>query len=119
MIIAKEKLFLKPQRQLQDICRLIEKAVKDGRGIDEMERELFAQLLELGRTLLQASARGTGFRPGFSGGFLRGFGKSGLATPSACQPCTQAQPVHYLRISAKPPSGRVDARRRSHGEVQS
>lgn len=62
MIIAHEKLFLKSQTQLQEICRLVERAVEDGRRIDEMERELFAQLLEVGRTLLQAfvAAQGNG-----------------------------------------------------------
>lgn len=62
MIITHEKLFLKSQSQLQEICRLVERAVGDGRRIDEMERELFSQLLEVGRTLLQAfvAAQGNG-----------------------------------------------------------
>lgn len=62
MIIAQEKLFLKSQQQLQEICRFVEKAVKEGRRIDETERELFSQLLEVGRTLLQAfiAAHGDG-----------------------------------------------------------
>lgn len=54
MIIAQERLFLKSQGQLQQICRFVEKAVKDTWRIDQVERELFTQLLEVGRTLLQA-----------------------------------------------------------------
>lgn len=62
MIIAHEELLLKSQQQLQEICRFIEKAVQDGLRIDQTERELFSQLLEMGRTLLRAfvAAQGDG-----------------------------------------------------------
>ncbi len=53
MIISQEKAFLKAQSQLQRICRLVEKAVSDGQRIDEVERELFSQLLAVGLTLME------------------------------------------------------------------
>lgn len=53
MIFTKEQLFLKAQSQLLEITRLVDQAVENGQRIDEMERELFAQLLTVGRTLLE------------------------------------------------------------------
>jgi hypothetical protein len=62
MIITQEKAFLKAQTQLQRICRLVEQAATDGQRIDELERELFSQLLAVGLTLLEAfvAAQGDG-----------------------------------------------------------
>jgi hypothetical protein len=62
MIIAQEQAFLKAQTQLQAICRLVETAAADGQRIDEVERALFAQLLAVGLTLIQAfvGAQGDG-----------------------------------------------------------
>lgn len=54
MIFTKEQLFLKAQTQLADIIRLVEQTIDKGQRIDEMERALFAELLEVGRTLLEA-----------------------------------------------------------------
>ena len=54
MIFTKEQLFLKAQTQLADIIRLVERTIDKGQRIDEMERALFAELLEVGRTLLEA-----------------------------------------------------------------
>src|SRR6185312_7605632 len=54
MIISQERAFLKAQTQLQAICRFVEQAASDGQRIDEAERELFAELLAVGRTLLES-----------------------------------------------------------------
>ena len=62
MIVSQEKAFLKAQAQLQKMCGFVEQAVKDEQRIDEVERELFSQLLAVGLTLLQAfvAAQGDG-----------------------------------------------------------
>lgn len=54
MIFTKEQLFLKAQTQLADIIRLVEQTIDKGQRIDEMERLLFAEVLEVARTLLEA-----------------------------------------------------------------
>jgi hypothetical protein len=54
MIISQERAFLKAQTQLRAICRFVERAANDGQRIDQTERELFAKLLAVGRTLLEA-----------------------------------------------------------------
>jgi hypothetical protein len=62
MIITQEKAFLKAQSQLQGICRFVEKAARDEQRIDQVERELFSQLLAVGLTLIEAfvAAQGDG-----------------------------------------------------------
>ena len=62
MIMTKERLFLKAQNQLRGIIRLVEQAVEKGRRIDETERELFAELMSVGRTMLEGfvAAHGDG-----------------------------------------------------------
>lgn len=62
MIIAQEQAFLKAQTELDQMCRLVEMTAADGQRIDEVERALFARLLALGRTLLEAfvAAQGDG-----------------------------------------------------------
>lgn len=62
MIISQEKAFLKAQAQLEKICRFVEQAAGEGRRIDQAERELFSELLAVGRTLLEAfvAAQGNG-----------------------------------------------------------
>ena len=62
MIMTKEQLFLKAQSQVAEMLRLVERAVERGERIDEVERELFAQLLTVGRTCLEAfvAAQGDG-----------------------------------------------------------
>jgi hypothetical protein len=54
MIMSQERSFLKAQTQLKAMCDLMVEAGKEQRRIDEVERDLFAQLLSLGQTLLQA-----------------------------------------------------------------
>jgi len=62
MIMTKEKLFLKAHSQLTEIVRLVERAVNQQQRMDEVERDLFAQLLTVGQTLLEAfvAAQGDG-----------------------------------------------------------
>jgi len=62
MIISQEEAFLKSRKQLQAMCRFVEQAAEEGQRIDEVERELFTQLLAVGHTLLQAfvAAQGDG-----------------------------------------------------------
>lgn len=54
MIISQEKAFLKAQAQLKAICCFVEQSAADGQRIDQVERELFARLLAVGLTLLEA-----------------------------------------------------------------
>jgi hypothetical protein len=62
MIISQEKAFLKAQTQLEAMCSFIERSANDGQRIDQVERELFSQLLAVGLTLLEAfvAAQGDG-----------------------------------------------------------
>lgn len=60
MIMAQEQAFLKAQQQLQAIEAFVEQAADNGRRIDQVERELFGQLLEIGRTLLTAFVASNG-----------------------------------------------------------
>jgi hypothetical protein len=52
MIMAQEQAILKAQAQLKAMLALVEEAGADGWRVDQLERELFAQLLRLGHTLL-------------------------------------------------------------------
>jgi len=54
MIMAQEQALLKAREQLAELEKLVEDAADDGRRIDSVERELFAGLLQLGLSLLQA-----------------------------------------------------------------
>jgi hypothetical protein len=54
MIVAQEQAFLKAHAQLSQLCGDVERAAGDGRRIDQVERDLFGRLLELGHTLLTA-----------------------------------------------------------------
>lgn len=60
MIVSQEQAFLNAQAQLENICRYVQQAADSGERIDRVERELFAQLLELGLTLLRAFVDGQG-----------------------------------------------------------
>lgn len=62
MIMSQERAFLKAQEQLNTLKGYVEGAAGAGRRIDEVERELFGRLLDLGRTLLEAfvAAQGDG-----------------------------------------------------------
>lgn len=54
MIMAQEQAMLKSCQQLETLWELVDRSHEEGRRIDEVERELFAQLLSLGHTLLGA-----------------------------------------------------------------
>ncbi len=62
MIMSQEQAFLKAQQQFQAIEALVEGAAEEGQRIDQVEREVFGQLLALGKTLLAAfvNAQGDG-----------------------------------------------------------
>jgi len=60
MIVSQERAFLNAQARLEAIRRYVEQARESGERIDRVERELFAQLLELGLTLLRAFVDGQG-----------------------------------------------------------
>lgn len=60
MIVAQEQAFLKAQRQFQALEGFVEQAGQRGGRIDQVERELFGELLNLGRTLLAAFVAGQG-----------------------------------------------------------
>lgn len=52
MIMNQEQALLKAQAQLQELIDSVHRAVEGGRRIDQVERDLMAQLLDLGLTLL-------------------------------------------------------------------
>lgn len=52
MIISKEQALFKAQAQLDQLIASVHQAVEQSRRIDQVERDLIAQLLDLGLTLL-------------------------------------------------------------------
>lgn len=62
MIMAQEQAFLKAESQLAALCEFVRGAGREQLRMDEVERELFSQLLLLGLTLLKAhvAAQGDG-----------------------------------------------------------
>ena len=60
MIVSQERAFLNARARLETICDFVEQAANSGERIDRVERGVFAQLLELGLTLLQAFVDGQG-----------------------------------------------------------
>ena len=54
MILAPEQAALKAQHQFDALRDFVHQAARDGQRIDTVERELFRQLLGLGRSLLSA-----------------------------------------------------------------
>jgi hypothetical protein len=64
MMMTQERAFLKSREQLQAIQAYVEGARSAGERIDQVERELFSQLLLLGRTMLEGfvAAQGDGDR---------------------------------------------------------
>ena len=53
MILSQERGFLKSQKVFGSLCEAVVRAGDKEQRLDEVERELFAQLMELGRTLMQ------------------------------------------------------------------
>jgi hypothetical protein len=60
MIFAQEQTFLKAERLLQDMVAYVREAGVQGERIDQVERGLMPQLLQLGHTLLTAFVVGQG-----------------------------------------------------------
>lgn len=62
MIMAQEQAFLKAESQLAALCEFVRGAGREQLRMDEVERELFSQLLLIGLTLLKAhvAAQGDG-----------------------------------------------------------
>lgn len=60
MIMTQEKEFLKAQKQTERLIALVRDAIEEGRRIDEVEKDLFAELLQLGFTLLSGFVQGHG-----------------------------------------------------------
>jgi hypothetical protein len=52
MILSQEQALLKAQAQLDELIESVHSAVEESRRIDQVERDLMAQLLDLGLTLL-------------------------------------------------------------------
>jgi len=60
MILTQEQELLKGQQQFQALAAYVSAALAAGQRIDEVERALFVQLLQLGHTLLAAFVAGHG-----------------------------------------------------------
>jgi len=60
MIMAQERMILKGQVQLDEMVALVRQAARDGRPIDQVERNLWQSLLALGHTLLGGYVEGVG-----------------------------------------------------------
>jgi hypothetical protein len=62
MIMTQEQAFLKAQNQLTDLIAFVRSATDEGLRLDQVERGLFEQLLQLGLSLLTAhvAAQGDG-----------------------------------------------------------
>ena len=60
MIMTQEKEFLKAQKQTARLIALVREAIAEGRRIDEVEKDLFTELLHLGHTLLTGFVQGHG-----------------------------------------------------------
>ncbi|NLX21114.1 MAG: hypothetical protein GXY55_05490 [Phycisphaerae bacterium] len=60
MIMAQERLILKRQARLEEMTTFVRRCSRDGRPIDEVERELWSSRLQLGQTLLAGYVEGVG-----------------------------------------------------------
>jgi len=60
MIMTQEQAILKGQEQFEEMASFVRRASKDGRPIDEVERNLWDSLLGLGRSLLEGYVAGHG-----------------------------------------------------------
>lgn len=60
MIVSQEQAFLKSYAQLGALCDDVERAAREGRRVDRVERDLFDGLLQIGLTLLTAFVDGQG-----------------------------------------------------------
>jgi hypothetical protein len=60
MIMAQEQAILKGKAQLDEMIGLVRRAAKEGRPIDQAERDLWESMLALGRTMLTVYVEGVG-----------------------------------------------------------
>src|SRR5262249_7998083 len=60
MILTQEQMFLKSQSQYEALHDCLTRARANSQRIDQVERDLLRQLLELGHTLLMAFVAGHG-----------------------------------------------------------
>ena len=60
MIMAQEQAILKGKTQLEEMAALVRQAAKDGRPIDQVERDLWQSMLRLGLTMLAVYVEGVG-----------------------------------------------------------
>jgi len=74
MIVTKEQAILKGQVHLEEMARLVQQAARDGRSIDQVERQLWQTLLALGHTMLESYVAAVG--PGDVGETLAYAGRS-------------------------------------------
>ena len=58
MIMTQEQLILKAQDQFQQVTNLIRRACSEGRRLDEVESDLWGQMLQLGQRLLEGYVAG-------------------------------------------------------------
>jgi hypothetical protein len=68
MIMAQEQAILKGQVQLAEMAEFVRRASRDGRPIEEVERQLWSSMLAAGHTLLAGYVAGVG--PGDMGDTL-------------------------------------------------
>jgi hypothetical protein len=60
MIVTQEREILKAQQQFDSICEMVRQAGQAEQRADEVERDLFSSLLQVGHSLLEAFLRGAG-----------------------------------------------------------
>jgi hypothetical protein len=60
MILAQEQMILKGKVQLDEMAALVRQAAKEGRPIDQVERDLWQSMLRLGLTMLEVYVEGVG-----------------------------------------------------------
>ena len=60
MIMAQEQSILKAERQLEDLAQLLRQASQDSRPIDEVERDLWKGMLQVGLAMMQGYVAGCG-----------------------------------------------------------
>lgn len=60
MIMTQEQSILKAQQQLDQAAQMIRQATRDNRPIDQVERDLWQQMLGLGLSMLHGFVAGQG-----------------------------------------------------------
>jgi hypothetical protein len=60
MIIVRERALLKGQRQSHEMAAFVQRAARERRPIDEVQRGLWESLSALGRTMLESGRMAEG-----------------------------------------------------------